>query len=354
MKKWILIFFYLTVVISCRKNSKNSYSISDFNTSHRKYLQRMVTQAIFDYDTTYKYIEKNLTPTELKKLSKSEHPILRLAALEIIKDKNKGDHYALINDFLDDTAIVIVDEGEFGQNLRKIADVIFNRSEWRSSEQIKKTREKIILKHNNLSEAYENLKKIPAEERFYQSVREMANRLRPFHEIEWAIYKLAEYRKTGDIELIKKIMLANIFRMGSLCFKLMEEFPNPAYIEVLNKFRSLEFPQRRFPEFVEGGENLHKEFLTAFMSYKNDSSASALKQIIRKFETPSDCYNRKSIFGILYSAIQKYPSFLHNIYIPQIIRLGNVDTSRQIILITSNEKNRKFEETEYENIYYWR
>jgi hypothetical protein len=328
MRKIIGLLAFMALFVGCDKSMKYSYSISDFNKKHRKHLERIVTLAVFDHDTSYWYINNKFSDNELKKLSKCEHPILRLTALNVIMDRNKDDHNVLINEYLNDTAIVIVDEGEFGQNPRKIPDAILRHTNWKSEADLIKTREKVILKHYNLSEAYYALRWIEEkDERFYESVKKMTASKRLFYETELALYKLAQYQKPEDVLWIKNILLANNWKMDEYSFKIMDEYPNPAYMEVLYKFLNNQFPIR-VAYLIHGNyNNMNSELLNTLLSYKNDSSVMAIKKVVSLFEDIKLREYKEEMAGTLYYAIQKHPSPLYNDYIKKCFDVGKVDTT---------------------------
>jgi len=99
--------------------------------------------------------------------------------------------------------------------------------------------------------------------------------------IESAWYGLAKFRKQEDIPFIKDRLLKNKWRMNSLFFKLMKEFPDPSYIEVFEKI----YPKQFYRVFCkERNPDLAADYINSVAVYKNPRSATILDSILNKKE----------------------------------------------------------------------
>lgn len=90
----------IPLLVTCTRNSGNSYAIRDFSKSLQPYLRKVVEQDIVGYDSNTKFIERNATDKELEKLSRSEHPVLRAVALREMLERPGFDHFHLIMNHL--------------------------------------------------------------------------------------------------------------------------------------------------------------------------------------------------------------------------------------------------------------
>ncbi len=225
----ILFLFFL----SCTNEPVNRYSPGSFTNELRPHLEKIVAKGVAGYDSSIIYLKDHTTDAELSKISRSEHPVLRMVALRIMQQRDSPDKFGFIMSHLDDDATIAIDEGEFGVNFRKIADVLLWDAEWKSIEERNKTAEKVILKHNDLHAAYAILDKLDAKEKYYPSIKEMAQRDRPFDEIEHALYGLVKFKKKADIPFIKKKFVENSGSLTDLSFQIMKEFPDTSYLSVL-------------------------------------------------------------------------------------------------------------------------
>ena len=266
-------------LLSCKNKSQKSFAIRDFKQSLQPYLTAIVSKGIVGFDSSTRFIDANLTYEELKQLSNSEHPVLRATAFRIMLEKPNLNHFDLLMTHLDDTAIVATDAGEWGIRYYTIADDIIHNSTWKNMSEKNKTIDAVITKHNYLRSAYTILTQIPTDLKYYSYIKEMAQRNRPFDEIEYALYALAKYKKAEDVNIIKELLLSNSWGMGFESFKLMEEFPNNAYLEVYKNY----FKHVFYRKICRDHDNTNAtEFIKSFATYKIDSSAAVLNIILNK------------------------------------------------------------------------
>src|SRR5215467_2999665 len=111
MKSFIVILI-LVGAMGCKRTTKFSYAINDFRESLQPYLEQVVSNGIVEYDTATRFIQVHATDKELIQLSHSEHPVLRAIAFRTMLDRPSFDHFSLIMNNLDDTAIVPITDGE--------------------------------------------------------------------------------------------------------------------------------------------------------------------------------------------------------------------------------------------------
>src|SRR5688572_6043984 len=104
----------ILIISSCRNDHKKTYAIRDFDKSLQPYLIEIVSKNVVGYDSATKYITLHASDKELEDLSKSEIPVLRAVALNEMIRRDSSVHFNLIMQNLDDTAVVAVNDGEWG------------------------------------------------------------------------------------------------------------------------------------------------------------------------------------------------------------------------------------------------
>ncbi|HRH59535.1 MAG TPA: hypothetical protein PL045_03145 [Chitinophagaceae bacterium] len=285
---WVFALFVFALIASCRDEGRYSYSIKDFNNSLQPYLTKIVSQGIVGHDSSTEFIEKSATDADILKLSKSEHPVLRAIAYRLILSKPAFNHFDVIMNNLDDSAIVAVDDGEFGIGFYRVADDMLWHGKWKDTAAKNVTVEAVILEHNYLNSAYIKIREIPPKESYYSVIKEMAQReinyddkivVTGFKEIENALYALAKFKKQEDIRIIQEALLRNCWRISETSFRLMKEYPDAAYLEVYETYYT-----RRFYYNICHDENINNaiSFINSIASYKNEKSESILGEILNR------------------------------------------------------------------------
>src|SRR5688500_706308 len=128
----ILMFFF-----SCKSENRYQYAIRDFRKPIQGPLISIVSKGVVMYfDSTISY---STTDKELVKLSQSENPSLRGMAVQEMLERRSFNHYEVIMNHLDDTAMVATEAGEFGIYNMSVSDFVLAYGKWKSMEAKNKT-----------------------------------------------------------------------------------------------------------------------------------------------------------------------------------------------------------------------
>ena len=117
--KHFLLPILIVCVFSCKNEQGNTYAIKDFRKPLHPFLFNIVTLGIVTYHDSLQI--KSITDNELIHLGKSENPVLRATAFSEMLDRNSFNQFDIVMNHLDDTAIVAIDEGEFGIGFRTVS-----------------------------------------------------------------------------------------------------------------------------------------------------------------------------------------------------------------------------------------
>jgi hypothetical protein len=261
------------------------------------------------------------TDKELSELSQSEHPVLRASAFREILHRKSFNHFDILMNHLDDTAIVAKDAGEFGIWHRTISDDILEEAKWETNEAKNKTIELVLTKHNYLRSAYIILLQVEPQKKYYAFIKDMATRPRrlsddgyelDFYEIEYALYGLAKFKKPDDVKIIKGQMIQNVWKLSYLSFQLMTEFPDTAYFDVLQRYHRRQFysfsGHRRggFSGYIEDRAD-PEDFIQALVAQQNDKSAQLLDTILNRLPLQTCLPDKKNIINNIVMEIWEHP-----------------------------------------------
>ena len=261
------------------------------------------------------------TDKELIQLSQSEHPVLRASAFREILDRKSFNQFDILMNHLDDTAIVETDAGEFGIWTRTVSDDILEEATWETHEAKNKTIDVVLTKHNYLRSAYFILLEIEPLEKYYPVIRDMATRPRRlsedgyelgFGDIEYALYGLAKFKKPDDIEIIKRKMMQNVWKLSYVSFRLMSEFPDNTYFEVLQSYHRRQFYKfsgnRRdgFSGFIADRAN-PEDFIHALVMQQNENSARLLDTMLMRLPLQTCMPDKDNIIDELTLKIWEHP-----------------------------------------------
>jgi len=288
--KLIFLLLLSCLFYSCKSNNKYPYAIRDFSNSLQPHLTGIVSTGIVGFDKDTRFVQEHATDEELKKLSKSEHPILRAVAFRAMLERSSFNHFDIIMNNLDDTAVVATDAGEWGVHFSKVSDDMVRDGTWKDTVAKNKTIEELILKHNYLKSAYDHLTNIELKPIYYPYIKAMAIREidydytiglgdANYSNIENALYALAKYKRAEDIPFIKDILLANISQMSYTSFWLMADYPNELYLDIFEKY----YPKVFYRKICRDQEtDIAMSFIRALATYKNERSAKILNSILHK------------------------------------------------------------------------
>jgi len=288
---------------SCKPGLKYPYAIRDFREALQPALGEIVGKGIVGYDSAYSFLKAHATDGELQKLSYSEHPVLRATALGMLQYRKGIDNFELLMQHLDDTAFIAfyhVDWEITTVEFSRIADKLVLNSSWKNMAEKNKTIDKVITEHNDFKCAYYILRRIGTQQKYYPFIKKMVENDEPFQEREEALFALAKYKNKGDVPLIKKVLLNNSSRLSVESFELMQEYPDTAYLDVLEDYSKWglfhNIKERR--RWDEG-----QIFFDALAIYKNERSAVILGNLLngRPFLPCNPEYNAEIKLQLMYA-----------------------------------------------------
>jgi hypothetical protein len=188
---------------------------------------------------------------------------------------------------LDDTAIVSFDAGEWGVWRRTVSDDIIDLGRWKTNEAKNKTIDAVITKYNYLRSAYNILLSYKPQEKHYAYIKDMAFREQcsvyyngePYiSNRQLGLFGLAKFKKE-DKELIKEMLLSELWRISEVGFRLMHDYPDPVYLQVFEAY----YPGRFYRTICrERTVDNAINFINSLAVYKNDKSARILDSILNK------------------------------------------------------------------------
>ena len=318
--KHFLLPAILVCVFSCKNEQDNPYAIKDFRKSLQPFLRKIVTIGIVTHHDSSQF--KSITDEELIRLGMSENPVLRATALSEMFDRNSFNHFDIVMNHLDDTAIVATDNGEFGIRLETVSDYLIGRSSWETAQARDMTIESVLTKHNYLSSAFNILTNIEAQEKYYPFIKDMAMRPRRldryenyelgFDDIEFALYGLAKFRKKEDVQIIKNKLLSHVWKLSDISFRLMKEFPDTAYLDVLQVYH-----RRQFYKFSgtrpHGFTGYHadraapEDYIGALVVQQNDRSAKLFDTMLTFLPKYTCMPDKENIINAIVEQIWEHP-----------------------------------------------
>jgi hypothetical protein len=320
LPKQVVILLLTFIFYSCDNSSKYPYAIKDFREKLQPHLIKMVEKGIvMGSDSALRHMA---TDEELVRLGRSEHPILRAAAFREMLERKSFNHFDILMEHLDDTALVFIDAGEFGIWDRTVSDDILQEAGWKTQEAKSKTVEQVISKHNYLQSAYIILDGLEPKEKYYSFIKDMATRprrLEPyegyelgFGDIEYALYGLAKYKRKEDVEVIKGRLMAHAWKLSDVSFRLMKEFPDTAYFDVLRTYH-----RRQFYKFsgnrphgfsgVVADRAAPEDFIQALVVQQNEKSARLLDTMLFYLPKYTCLPDKETIINQVIIAIWEHP-----------------------------------------------
>lgn len=307
MKQTACIIILATIALSCNSGYKTKYpyTIKDYSNSLQPSLVEALTMGLPGYDRAYRVLNEHASTKELKKLALCEHPSLRMLALRALIWRKGIDHYPIIMDHLDDSAMVATDEGEWGIGMKRVTDFMLEDASWETEEKRNEAVDILLLHHNNFHCAYSILRLLPPEEKYYASVKEMVQRedRRYETETEYALWYLAQFNRKEDVPLIAKILKRNDSWIENYSFKIMEQYPDERYMEILEYYarvtlwRDLQSDDYHYFRV--------KDFYKALAVYRNEKAAILFSSILKRLPEANNCnaYYSTNDNSYLYEAI---------------------------------------------------
>lgn len=287
----------MALLSSCKNEHANVYAIRDFRPSLQPFLVSMVTTGYVTYHDSKQI--NSITDSELESLSKSENPVIRATALREMNWRGTFDKFELLAQHLDDTAFVAIDEGEFGMGFKRVSDYLLERAYREDFDKKKLITDLVLSRHNYLRSAYKLLYTSTPIEPYYSIVKDMATRprrLEPdegyelgFDEIEYALYGLARFKKPEDVQVIKNKMMQHVTKLSEVSFRLMKNFPDTSYMDVLRAYHRRQF-------YLFSGARPHgftgvkadlaapEDFIAALLAQQSEQSARLLDTVITRVQ----------------------------------------------------------------------
>lgn len=318
--KNILLPTLIVCVFSCKNEKSNFYAITDFKKSLQPFLSEIATTGIVTYHDSSQM--KSITDKELIQLSKFENPLLRATALGEMLERSSFNHFDVVINHLDDTAIVAVDHGEFGIAFRRVSDYLIGEARWKTRQEKNNTIDKVLTKHNYLRSAYTILSRLEPQEKYYPYIRDMATRPRylsrhegyelGFDEIEYALYGLAKFKKKADVQIIKNKFMKHVWMLSDVSFRLMEEFPDTAYLDVLQTYHHMQFYEfsgnrpHGFTGF-NADRAAPEDFIRALVIQQNERSAKLLDTMLTSLPRFTCMPDKESIINEVIAKIWEHP-----------------------------------------------
>lgn len=233
---------------------------------------------------------------ELVKLAKIEIPTLRAVAFLQLLHRSHLDHFSLVMDHLEDTAFVVHDHGHYGFRFEAVTEMILDEAEWPTKELRDSTLQALMLLPYKYLSTYEGVEAVRTNPKYYASIRQMIVTPRVvsggYHlnsEVlkEKAMYGLAKYRIPSDIAFLKVELLKNYWNLKETAFRLLTDFPDTAYLDVLEKYhrrgfyRTLNYQKDGFTGFKYEHVNA-EDFIRAVGAHHHKRAAVILDTIMQR------------------------------------------------------------------------
>jgi hypothetical protein len=314
----------LFILLSGCNNSKTKYpySINDFRPELRKDLEKIVEYGIaYPYETSEEdeKFNKKCSVDDLRKLMQCEHPLIRARAFIQLVKKDSANIEAILLASLNDTAIIAVDDGEWGTPMMYCADFYLDQTHGKTKIKWKKIFDTLVTKYPNLHTTFNELTitdTLP--EKYYDAVKSMAvNHGGAFYMSHGnktktdILFALSKYKRKDDINFIKDHL-----RYSDLYFwLLLQNNPDTAYFSILKKYleplqrakkRGGEYLQTAFWGIQSKGENF-EDFLITLAKFKNKESAEMFSVILKERIFPVSAVRRlldNEFECILYDALK--------------------------------------------------
>ncbi|MBP6024043.1 hypothetical protein [Ferruginibacter sp.] len=269
--------------------TKYPYSLDDFKPELRKHLEKIVSNPFPDNidEAAANYLDNHTSEKELRKIIKSEHPLLRAVAFKYLSLRESVDFSKVLLENLDDTAFV----SDYSGDVTTVADYYIAKSRGHSTILKSDLMDEVINKHPYLSYAANFVQyEAPSNEKYYVSLKKIIAAPYPLHSRSrnGLITKLSEYKKNEDTSSIAFEISRNWYGNEPEKFALIENNPIDNYFFVIEKFYThiLHFNQRGLLQEMfwrdQDLERTFKNFIAATAAYKSKRSAEILLDIVKK------------------------------------------------------------------------
>jgi hypothetical protein len=301
-----IITFVLLTGLACKPAKPiPSFAIRDYPDTLQPWLTRAINTGIVGYDAATTFIRSHATDSEITMLSQAENPILRTIALYEMTHRPGFNHNQVMMTHLDDTAVIFEDVGEWGIQLWSVTDCMIDNGRWRTEAARDSLANEVILHHDGLRSAYTALQFHPLRPEYHDHIAKMILRNRDYRlEIEYALTAFAKYKRKEDIPTITNILSANNPWFTSASFRLMQEYPDTAYLEILQKYYPRRFYRAicrdQYPDVASG-------YFEAVASYKTDACAKILSAILGRNPFMPCSVDTITLKGNLLNAIWNNP-----------------------------------------------
>ncbi|MGB4771611.1 MAG: hypothetical protein WBP58_09135 [Chitinophagaceae bacterium] len=233
---------------------------------------------------------------ELVKLTKIEIPTLRAVAFLQLLNRSHLDHFSLVMDHLEDTAFVVHDHGHYGFRFEAVTEMILDEAEWPTKELRDSTLQALMLLPYKYLSTYEGVQAVRTNPKYYACIKQMIVTPRVvsggYHlnnEVlkEKAMYGLAKYRIPSDIAFLKVELLKNYWNLKETAFRLLRDFPDTAYLDVLEQYhrrgfyRTLNYQKDGFTGFKYEHVNA-EDFIRAVGAHHHKRAAVILDTIMQR------------------------------------------------------------------------
>ena len=213
----------ITLLSGCNNyNTKYPYSISDFRPELRMHLEKLVSETYIcdNNEAALNYLDNHTSKGELKKLIKSEHPILRAFAFKYLSLRRENDMTKLLLENLDDSAKIMLCK-HTGDYSSYLTDLYLNYSKGKTTIPKVQLIDTILSSFNYLDHTYDFANEVDtANKKNYQLIKQVAE----VEKEDWSLRKkrillaLSSYRNKKDVSF-----LANAF----LSHFLLYDYTNP-------------------------------------------------------------------------------------------------------------------------------
>lgn len=318
--KHLLLPVLIVCIFSCKSEQSKFYAIKDFRKSLQPSLFTIVSKGIVISEDSTQI--KGITDDELTRLGMSENPVLRATAFREILNRSSFNYFEMVRNHLDDTAIVPIDGGEFGISFQRVSDFILQEATWETRQEKNKIIEQVLTKHNYLRSAYTILARIEPQAKYYIYIRDMATRPRRldpyvgyelgFDEIEYALYGLARFKKKDDVQIIKNKLIKHFWELSDISFRLMKEFPDTAYLDILQTYHRSKFYKLsgNRPHGFSGytvDKAAPEDFIQALVMQQNDRSAKLLDTMLTYLPKYPCLSDKENIINEVIMQIWEHP-----------------------------------------------